>query len=531
MLKFLSNLTIFRWDSIIGSSSSTMRMLPLMIRSNWETKQEEIRGLRRKFHSIILDSVQISNKKLSSVMRKIGSHVRCLQLEQVQVDHRSFKDILDALKMLEKLTIFDSDVGINGKKRLPECTLKTLKSFVFIQSDWLFLEFLMNTQVREFKIASHFVDNSNEIFENFMSKQSNLESLAVHVSEGEVFKSLALNEKNKCNFKIKQLYVDYRFWGDDASVDQAFVKFLQQHKSTLENLETQKNLSEELLEYILKNLKIKRLIIEADQLPASPLFYNSIRPNEFLKTLVVKGELKKFDAARGLLHTYPSVEKLIVTSWTNEIINDVLIYIANSLKVLRFLEIPTLSTDTPELPIPSLKTLHVDFVDDVAQWQTICVNNPSIEQVNVKWLTNRNTFTYEVIDAITSRLQNLKHIRFGAYFKPTMRILELMGRNCPNLQMLEVFADSTDEQQNSKNTNLGQFKIIYFPHEAVDSVFKEEPTMWAEEKNFDLESDSGSDFSDEVDNDDLVFDDDDDGSDLGWDDEGDNDFDDMIYYY
>lgn len=498
-----------------------------MFRSNWEQSEKDIKGLGRKFHTIILESVDILNNKLSKVIKKIGTNVRCLELEQVRVKHRSFKDILDSLEMLEKLTVSESDIDIDDKA-IAATSLKSLKSFVFIQSDWNFLECILNTQVREVKIASQFAVQNEKSFENFLTKQSNLESLAIHVRNGDIYKSLALYEEKKYNFKLKQLSVDFKYWGDDASVDEAFITFLKHHQSTLENLETRRNLSEKLLEFIMKDLKIKRLIIEADRLPSTPLFYNAIRPNTHLKTLIIKGDLNKFDVARGILHIYKSTERLIIANWSSEIINDVLIFIANTLKSLRYFKIPTLASDTPELPIPSLKTLHVDFVDDAAQWQTICVNNPSIEQVNVKWLTNSNSFTYEVIDAITSRLRNLKHIRFGAYFTPTMRILELMARNCPNLQAFEVFAG----QQSIANTNLGNFKIIYFPHEAVTNVFKEEPTMWTEEKNYDLESDSGSDsdFSDDgMDDFDAITDEDED--DMGWDADGGVDFDNLIYYY
>jgi len=278
-------------------------------------------------------------------------------------------------------------------------------------------------------------------------------------------------------------------------------------------------------------MKLKRLIINAERLPSRPLFYTAIQRNTNLKSLIITGEVDKIDVLRGLLHVYKAVQKLIINKWQSDVINESLIYIANNLKSLNYLEIPTLTAETPELPIPSLRTFHVDFVDEVANWQTFCVNNPSIETLSVKWLTNRNTFTYEVIDAITTQLRNLKHIKFGAYFNVTMRIIDLIRRNCQMIQTLEVFAENAGELENNLNADHGKFKVIYYPPEAVVSVFKEEANMWTEESNFGLESDSGSDFSDDP-NEDRMSDEFDGPTDDEWDDDDDfdDDFDGMVLY-
>lgn len=504
-----------------------MRKLPLIFRYNWEQKEAEIKSLKRHFHSIILDSIRISDKKLFKILKGIGAYARYFELDEVIVEHSSFKDILSSLKMLEKLTIAESSIDEKIKK-IKDCSIPTLKSLVIIRSDWRFLSFFnpSTTQIKELKLASSsFNESDSDLFESFLSKQENLEGLAINVRQGDIYKSLAKYKEKEFKFKLKTLSVDFKYWADDSSVDAAFIKFLANQQTTLENLETFKHLSDIIVEFIMKNLRLKRLIIDAVRLPQRPLFYNSIRPNKFMRTLIINGDLDRFDVLNGLLHVYQSSQKLVISSWHNEIINESLIFIANNLKSLNYLEIPTLTADAPELPIPSLKALHVDFVDEVANWQAFCVNNPSIETLSVKWLTNRNTFTYEVIDTITTQMQNLKHIKFGAYFNPTMRVIELLNRNCQNLQTLEVFAENAGELENNSSMDHGKFKVIYYPPEAVITVFKEEPNMWTEESNFGLESDTGSDFSDDPD-DDMSLDYDgpsDDSDGLGdWDDSGDD---------
>lgn len=495
-----------------------MRKLPLCIKSNYGQKQLELNSLTRHFHSIIFDSLSISDNKLVGILNKIGSRVRHIELDEVVIEHESFNNILGCFKMLEKIIFIKTSIDKKVKK-ITGSSLVALKTLVIIRSHLRLFDYFStsNTQVKELKISlATYTELDSETFEKFLSKQTTLDTLALRSHQGEVYKSLAkFNEKE---FKLKNLHVDFKYWGCDSTVDDAFVTFLTSHQETLENLETCKTLSEKCLEFIMRNLKIKRLIIDASNLPKRPLVYDAIRPNKHLETLIITGQLNHFEVVRGLLHIYRSVQKLIISNWNSELINDSLIFIGNNLLNLNYLEIPTLTSDTPELSIPSLKTFHTDFVEEVGEWQTFCVNNPTIETLSVKWLTNRDTFTYAVIDAITSSLRNLKHIKFGAYFNPTMRIIQLMSRNCQNLRTLEVFAENANELENNSGMNNGKVKVIYYPPEAVISVFKVEPTLWTDEYDYGLDSDSGSDLSEDLSVDDMSVDYENDSD--GWDDNG-----------
>lgn len=508
-----------------------MRKLPLIIKENWDTKETEIAGLCRNFHSITLDNVRIHNDKLAKVFGRIGSQVRVLELDTVLIDHGSFEGILSSCPMLEKLLVSKSLISDEAAKDISRSSVKTLKSFIMNDSSWEFFDFLTasDTQVREMKIAFRNCGEAGQkTFENFLSYQAILDTLAVRVRHGTVYKSLAKFKELNYRFKLKKLAVDFKYWGDDPSVDDAFIAFLTQHQSTLEDLETQQNLSEKIFEHIVKHLHLQRLIVDATALPTVPLFYNSIRPNKNLKALIIQGSLNHLDVACGLMNVFPCVNKMIIHNWDLEIINDVIVFISNHLKHLHFLEIPNLTDDTPELAIPSLKTFHVDFVSDVTQWQTFLMNNPSIEKLVVQWLTNKDTFTYEIMDAITSRLQNLKQVKFGAYFKPTSRILEMMSRNCRSLERFEVLNDDPEDLKRNPIVNVGHCKVVYYPREAVTTVFKEEPSMWAEEVDMDINSDDSYVSGSEDDDDELMdWDEEDDYDDY----DGDFDFHDPGYLF
>lgn len=105
-----------------------MRKLPLIIKENWDTKEIEIAGLCRNFHSITLDNVRIHNDKLAKVFGRIGSQVRVLELDTVLIDHGSFEGILSSCPMLEKLLVSKSLISDEAAKDISRSSVKTLKS-------------------------------------------------------------------------------------------------------------------------------------------------------------------------------------------------------------------------------------------------------------------------------------------------------------------------------------------------------------------------------------------------------------------
>lgn len=494
-----------------------MRKLPLIFRSNWQQKESEIKTLRRKFHTIFIESVEI-NEQLADTLQLLAISARELEIDSVKVTNGLLlSKILNSMQKLEKITIDRSTTEF--EEDTTPSSLASLKTFNLIKSDWSFLDFFRNTHVRALKISGKNYNTVNAIsFKDFMEKQS-LDSLSVSVDSGNFFIDLEkVAEKNR-HFELKKLAIDFKYW--DNETDRAFTSFLRTNSSTLETLEITQELSHKVLETIMQKLKIKRLIIDGNRLPSKPSCYR-IRPNKYLKTLVIKNLLDKLEVVQGILSVYSTIEKLVIEQWSDEVINETLIFLANNNKNLQHLEIPNLSdSETPELAIVSLKTFRVDFVGKATEWQTFCVSNPTIESLIVKWSTNRDEFTYEIFDTVTRSLTNLKNILFGVYFKPTTRILEMMARNCRNFKLLEVFDDFSGEDA-ILSPVINDFKVHYYNREAISSLFKEEPSMWADgdidksddddQRNLNAEDDFGNDFSseDEIDTEDEDFIDDDD---------------------
>jgi hypothetical protein len=487
-----------------------MKKLPLVFRSDWHEKQSEIEGLCRHFHSIILEEVTVTDDSLSKVLENLAGEARYFEMDQVRISKKQLPNILNRLKSVEK--IFIKDLIINDPKEDVEwsavTTLQALRSLVVVNSSFTVISCLNSSkvQVRDLRVSCKTPEFTFKPLTTFLQNQTGLEIFCLRIFQKDALQLLVPQAGlKKYKFQLKKLAIDYNRWDVDKSSCDAFASFVNQHKETLEDLELQQNLSNEVLEFVMRNMKVKRLIIDVNKFPVRPMFYNSIPPNKFLKTLAIKGLLGNMDIVRGIFHVYQHIQKLAIYNWTDEIANDALICIANTMKSLNYMEIPCLTTDTPEIPIPTLKTLYIDFVGNALEYQRFCVSNPSLTRLIVKWTTLRDIFTYEIMDAITRGLPNLKCATFGAYFNPSTRILEMMSQNCRQPQVLELLQEKEDPPT-QRSSRVGMLSIRYFAKSSVKSVFKDirDSSLWVEDDLNDIDEDSDIEYDDEDDEEGLM---------------------------
>lgn len=445
-----------------------MCRLQLIFKRGWEEKENEIQDLCRKHHTIIIGWTEI-NKKLAKTVKKFAVSIRELEIFSVNLVDGRLSQILSSTQKLDHLHIFNSTIDNEAfEEDTTPCTVTAIKCLALIRSDWGFLDFIKNTQVRDLKISSTKYTTVNAIsFKDFMEKQTYLNSLALSVQVGEFFIDMEKITQKNGQVPLRNLVVDFKFWGDDPATDEAFVSFLVTHKNTLQGLEISRKISEKVLECIVTKLKISTLIIDSVDLPSVPVFYR-MNQNKYLTTLVIKCELNNLEAGKGLLQVYPSITKLVIEQWSEIIINEMIIFISNNCKNLQNFEIPLLTTDAPKVALlPSIKTFRTGFAGDANELQTFGVNNPSIENLLHELAINNSLLSYEVTNRIATILTNLRYLLFGHFSKPTTRILEMMARNSSNLQLLEVF-DATEPN----------FRVHYYHRDADSQLFKNEPSMW-----------------------------------------------------
>lgn len=231
----LNILTNFRWDTIIGTSVTTMRKLPLVFRSTWEKEENEVGEIFRKHNKLILDSVTINSSKLYNALSKVGRDVRHLELDEVSVRHSSFIDIIRLMENLETLTISESTLELNIEDlqtQEPPLNVHHLKTLVMNRSDWKVLSLFYHLRVKDLKIISKTFDETDRIpIETFLLHQSELIALTIYVLQGDFFRSLTRFENVGYPFKLKKLCVDYKYWGSDPLIDDCFIAFLKSHNT------------------------------------------------------------------------------------------------------------------------------------------------------------------------------------------------------------------------------------------------------------------------------------------------------------
>ena len=313
-------------------------------------------------------------------------------------------------------------------------------------------------------------DMRNFCFE-LMTSQEKLETLIIT-------SCFQLDEKTvvEAKYNLKQLSVCnggiFKNCEDRFELNARLLQIMERHKNTLENLEMF-GMNDNFMEFIMKNLKVQRLFIDAAWLPTDRQVYIRTQPNVHLKKLIIGRHITKAEALQGLFRTYPRIESFIIKNWWPEDINEGLIDIASILKSLKFLHIPTLISNTPDAPMPSLRTFNVDFLDGIQNFLAFCFNIPSIENLAIKQF-EASTFTTENIQIMTSRLLQLRHIKFGEKFELTSEILDVFSSNCLQLRLIEM----VNNLDNSKsNVTHGKVQVVYFSQCYAPHVFKEEKAL------------------------------------------------------
>lgn len=490
----------FSWDAIIGTSMQTMRKLPLIFRKHWhKARKTEIESLARSFHTIIIDS-QSLDEDLVKILIKMSKHVRIFELIGVFLEDHKLVTVLNSMSILSKLIICDSRLSACSRNsNIPAAKLKTLKYVLFTEtSDWKILDFIQNTNIETLKLSSYAIDEGGRVsLQTFLQNQHALETLAIKVNDASIFRVFKNDENKNYQFKLKRLGICYKHYVENSEISSNFIKFLEQHKDTLEYLEIDHQVSDDAYKFIMNDLKIKKLRICGNFLPVAASFYNSMRPNLHLRKLILSERINN-SFSLGLLGHYRDIE-LFEGNINYAQTNDAIIFMAHNLKNLKHLSINTVTNDMPELPIASLKTFHVNNAVPITQWRNFIVSNPTIETISVLFMPQNQAPNYEIFDAITTRIKNLKKIQFGPNYMPTNRVLELISRNCKKLHKIEIFQPMVENERQTLVPFVARgINIFYYDPASGEYIFSKEPEMWNNEEleyyNLDSSGEATSNF-------------------------------------
>ena len=488
-----------------------MTALPLVVRNKSTDKFDELLYLKRAYNCVVIFFYSYHVKELLKNLENFSPSTLEMTFVNLNAEAEdSFANFLNSNGKLEKLMIDNCDMeSFNNPS-----TLSSLKMLSVQNSSWLILKmFPLCQNIQELKIDAPSrnwmnLQSDRKILNEMMAGQEKLETLAITN-----YFPLDNNAVNDAKYNLKQLSVrKHRKFKrssiaeDKIESDARFVQIMKRHKDTLENLEICVE-GENFMEFIMKNLKVRRLFVTANVLPTNRQVYLGIRPNLLLKKLIIGRKMENSEALQGLIRTYPKIESLIIKNWRPNVINDALVVIASTLNSLTFLHIPMLTRNMPYAPMPYLRTFNVDdllrshdsfhfyFRDRIGDFLGFCLNIPSVENLTVGWF-HADDFTPANIQIMTSRLPQLRRIKFGLEFNLTPAILNIFSRNCAQLRLIEMNNDSDGPKSNVKH---GKVQVIYFSKWFDPRVFKEEKTLWnkIEDQNEDELDTSGEEYAEQ----------------------------------
>lgn len=271
---------------MIGASASTMRKLPLKLNRNWKEKREELATSHRRFHSVSMSSVKIKSNILEFTQEKLF-HVRLFEMFDCSVAHKSLGNLLNLMPFIEKVIVDHCIIADCAIAHCEPFSLPTLETLAVVGELTILEHFIQcNTQVGELMVHNNRIDDSEAtILGNFLSNQMNLTTLVLNVN-GQAYRTLG-ECKHNIKYHLKKLSVGFVYWGRDSSADDAFIMFLASQEATLSHLEISGNLCEKIFVFLMRNMKLTRLIINGYALPLRPMVYNVISPNRHQERLCI----------------------------------------------------------------------------------------------------------------------------------------------------------------------------------------------------------------------------------------------------
>ena len=475
-----------------------MTKLPLVIKNSLKSKTDELQNLKRSYNHMIIESFCIQRMELLKHLKNFSPST--IEFKFLRIFDESMSQIfLNSNENITKLVFHKCDLP----RFTSPSTLNSLKSLSVSATGWRILNmFPLCKNIQELKIngppfRSGTWRDDEQYLTAFMTGQEKLETLIIpcyfpldintmidakyNLKQLTVCQHLNLlsaqDEIEKRNFanRYENAHTRTRYEiNDDENVIETNAWLLQiiaRHKDSLENLEICVR-GENLMEFIMENLKVRRLFITADLLPTNCQVFIKTQPNLHLKELIICRKIRNSEALQGLIRTYPKIESLIIKNVQEDVINETLIVIANTLENLKLLHLHKVTFNTPDAPMPSLRTFKVEIINGIKDFLTFCFNIPSIEHLAVKWLPARLTIGF--IQIMTSRLPQLKRIKLGYEFELTSEILEIFSSNCPQLRLIEIL---NNKHKARSNVTHGKIEVVYFAQCFTEHVFKEGRTL------------------------------------------------------
>lgn len=194
---------VCRWNEIIGQSTAIMKALPLSLSGSWLRLYQNVKNLKRKYHTIKIDSSETWNQNAYKVLSKHGKEMRRLELSGCFIEEDDFElwtRTFDTFTRLESIVLRDIETSwFSTDSPIQPANLPHLKKVVMNDSDVFvsrnqitsnlrlsqhislqMLSLMKSAKLKSLKINGELDEfEREEFFLDFLIAQPQLEELAI----------------------------------------------------------------------------------------------------------------------------------------------------------------------------------------------------------------------------------------------------------------------------------------------------------------------------------------------------------------
>jgi hypothetical protein len=411
----------------------------------WANRFDEIMSLKHNFQSIYVNCDDSHAHNCVELFVEIssyhGTNLRSLCIHKAEFKYsKDFCDILRNVPLLQELEVSRTSFKLSEAEEflcIRPVKLKHLKTIKVVYSSWVFFRYLIGSQIASLVLHTAQVRPSErEDLVCFLETQKKLTHVEI---DREAFERIfQIRFDRRFPFKLKKFkYFSYTFKSEVNQIDENFIEFLESQAKSIEDLALEYS-SREILQTIFTRLvHLKRLKLNSNSLPTDKEFYDQLRTFEQLVEFDADDRIPNSDAAKGILKNAPQLQILKVECDPNDIISEILPFIAKHNPKLTTLMIDSFKVEhKPEVKFKYLTTLHVFLFKHEDLLLRFLNCNPTITTLKVKWIYEQ-TFIDQILHDLMDKT-SLKHLKFGG--KPeTMRAIHTQIKsNHKMLKSLEL---------------------------------------------------------------------------------------------
>lgn len=427
-----STLVCRKWNEIIGLSPKLMKNFVLNLFAARVGKLDKRFCSRRKHINVFIHFENEEDKLLDVVKQFDVSQARRISFHRYQssIHIKRVRKVLAKMPLLEDASLMFNKVEVPKRAKISPLKLENFKRVRLFPYACNALKLFNPKKIVELRIEESPITDETEKLVDFLHETINLNILRVSKT---AFNAIFEHEHN-FSFQLQKLDMLYHNTtvADVACVN--FDKFLRSQASSLKVLDLSglEGLSKVVHETVLGRLKtLAKLTIDGSFLPNYKEFYQKLRKNNSLKSLVLLKGFSSDDAAKGILGISHEMNDLDLNFSISTKIN----FIASHNPKLKHLTCTTIHRSiTKGLNFNYLNSLTVLHIVDVDHWLSIVKNSPQLQKLIVLWVDGQ--ITEEVVDILLQQ-PSLSHLKLSGTHNNMTLIFNKLKLNHGNLRSFD----------------------------------------------------------------------------------------------